>query len=134
MNYFINWETNFREILNANKNELITPPIDNTDYNRDTGDNTGQVGQNFTDILMKNTDEELLVDQNSSKGSNSISLEVSDNETNEIVVVTESPKGGKYSLFVGLTPHQTSLMNTDYNQIRKSIDLSLDNMDIFCGT
>ena len=106
------WETNFGEFPNSNKEVTIPTRLDAPDNSGSLEDDASPPGEIFTDVdlrsitphesgnydLTEETRSERtngrFVDQQSSRGSDTIVPEVSDNENDDMEVENESTRGG----------------------------------------
>ena len=123
--YVITRETNFGDFPNSTEENTIPTRLDASENSNSLGDDASPPGEIFTNEDLQSTGphkngnhvppkkirsggtDDGVDDQQSSGGSDTIVPEVSDDETDDMIVENESPWGGKYNLRRNPTPNFT---------------------------
>ena len=123
--YVVTWETNFGEFPDSTEKIINPTRLDTSDTSNGVVDDANSSDEILTDVDLRSTgpheienfespDEtpmkyqnDVLDDQQSSGGSDTIVPEVLEDENDDVIVQNESPRGGKYNLRPNPTPNFT---------------------------
>ena len=123
--YVITWETNFGDFESGRRNATYELPTERSENTSDAANEAEQPDQILTDVDLRSTrrdtteatlpyqimhetdDEAISEDKTSSRGRDTIVLEVLEKENDDMIVENESPRGGKYNLRPNTTPNYT---------------------------